>query len=65
MLFFLYKVNDLGASKIKEKAKTVVHFRNINMDPALSGKNIIILEGDGQKTIGKPGKANIELSGLG
>ena len=55
----------MGASKIKEKAKKICHFRNINMDPALSGKNIIILEGDGQKTIGKPGKANIELSGLG
>ena len=41
------------------------HFYNVNMDPALSGKNIIILEGDGKKILGKPGKSDIPLYGLG
>lgn len=63
---FSSKVSELGASKIKEKAKSIPHFRNINMDPSLSGKNIIILEGDGQKKIGKSGTGtDIALSGLG
>ena len=35
------------------------------MDPSLSGKNIIILEGDGEKTIGIPGKSDFPLYGLG
>jgi hypothetical protein len=35
------------------------------MDPSLSGKVKIILEGDGKKTIGIPGKSDIALNGLG
>jgi hypothetical protein len=35
------------------------------MDPALSGKNIIILNSSGKKILGKPGKSDIPLYGLG
>ncbi len=39
---------------------------NINIDPSLSGKNIILLDNDGEKKIGKPGKSNdIPLYGIG
>jgi hypothetical protein len=52
-------------SKIYEKAKTTTHLRNINMDPTLSGKVKILLEGEGTKVIGLPGKSDIPMSGLG
>ena len=58
-------VSNLASSKIQEQAKKLPHFYNVNMDPSLSGKNIIILEGDGAKVIGKPGKSDIALYGLG
>ena len=59
------QVGDLASTKIKEKAKALPHFYNINMDPSLSGKNILLLEGEGQKTIGKPNRSDFQLFGLG
>jgi hypothetical protein len=35
------------------------------MDPSLSGSIKLIIEGDGTKKIGLPGKADIPLNGLG
>ena len=58
-------MGELESSKIQEKAKNIPHFYNVNVDPSLSGKNIIILEGDGEKKIGKPGKSDIQLYGIG
>lgn len=48
-----------------EKAKKLPHLSNINMDPSLSHTIKIILEGEGQKKIGVPGKSDIALNGLG
>jgi hypothetical protein len=52
-------------SKILEKAKTTPHLTNINMDPSLSGSIKILLEGEGRKIIGLPGKSDINLIGIG
>ena len=35
------------------------------MDPSLSGSIKIILDGDGTKKVGVPGKSDIPLNGLG
>jgi hypothetical protein len=48
-----------------EKAKTVPHLRNINMDPSLCGTVKILLEGEGTKIFGLPGKAEIGIKGFG
>ena len=48
-----------------EKAKTVPHLRNINMDPQLCGTVKILLEGEGTKIVGLPGKSDIGLKGFG
>jgi hypothetical protein len=48
-----------------QKAKTTPHLSNINMDPTLSGSIKLLLEGDGVKKIGMPGKSDIPLNGLG
>lgn len=50
---------------ILEKAKTIPHLTNINMDPSLSGSIKLLLEGEGKKTIGLKGKADIGLMGIG
>ena len=47
-----------------EKTKTTPHFANLNMDPALSKTVFILLEGEGEKTIGVPNKADISFRGL-
>jgi hypothetical protein len=47
-----------------EKAKTTPHFKNINMDPSLSGTILNLLEGETKK-IGKPGKADLTFNGVG
>ena len=52
-------------SKILEKAKTTPHLTNINMDPSLSGSIKLLLEGEGRKLIGLPGKSDISLIGIG
>ena len=52
-------------SQILEKAKKVSHLSNLNMDPTLSGTIKILIEGEGKKTIGLPGKSDISLNGLG
>ena len=49
---------------ILEKAKKLPHFTNINMDPSLSKTIKLLLEGDGKKVIGAPGKADIALNGV-
>ncbi len=50
---------------ILEKAKKIAHLTNINMDPSLSKTIKLLLEGDGNKVIGLPGKSDIGLAGLG
>ena len=45
-------------SQILEKAKKVSHLSNLNMDPTLSGTIKILIEGEGKKTIGLPGKCH-------
>ena len=50
---------------VLEKAKKISHLSNLNMDPTLSGTIKILIEGEGKKTIGLPGKSNISLIGLG
>ena len=52
-------------AQLLEKAKKSPHLSNINMDPSLSGSIKLIIEGDGTKKIGLPGKADIPLNGLG
>lgn len=52
-------------SKSLEKAKTVPHLSNVNMDPTLTGTIKLLLEGDGQKKLAPPGKGDIRLNGLG
>jgi len=59
------QTGELQSCKIKEKAKTLPHFSNINMDPTLSHTVKIVLEGQGKKTLGVPGKSDIPLNGLG
>ena len=52
-------------SAILDKAKKIAHLTNINMDPSLSKTIKLLLEGDGSKVIGLPGKSDIGLAGLG
>ena len=59
------QTGELQSCKIKEKAKTTPHLSNINMDPTLSHTVKILLEGQGKKTVGVPGKSDIVLNGLG
>ncbi len=51
--------------ELLEKAKTIPHLSNLNMDPSLCGTLKLLLEGDGKKTIGVPKKADIGLFGIG
>jgi kinesin family member 1 len=50
---------------LNKKAQTIPHLTNINMDPSLSKTIKLILEGDGKKTIGIPGKSDISFKGVG
>jgi hypothetical protein len=50
---------------INKKAEKIPHLANINMDPSLSRNIKFILEGDGKKTIGIPGKSDIGFKGVG
>lgn len=59
------KTGDFETSKILEKAKKIPHLRNINMDPGLCGTIKILLEGEGTKIVGVPGKSDIGLKGFG
>jgi hypothetical protein len=58
------KTENMGRSKIIEKAKKTPHFRNINMDPSLCGTVLILLESEGSKKIGL-NQADIVLKGVG
>ena len=57
------KKND--REELLEKAKTIPHLSNLNMDPSLSGTLKLLLEGNGTKTVGVPKKADIGLFGIG
>lgn len=68
-LIYLFKIlnqqsGNSDRSQILEKAKKVPHLTNINMDPSLSGTIKLLLEGEGQKSIGLPG-SDIALNGIG
>ena len=60
-----FQIGGGDIAKNLEKAKTIPHLSNINMDPILSGTIKLILEGDGQKRLAPPGKGDIPLNGLG
>lgn len=59
------KMADSDVSKVFEKAKKIPHLSNVNMDPSLTGKIKLLLEGDGSKRLAPPGKGDIPLNGLG
>ena len=65
-IYFNSKSESVARAELLEKAKTVPHLTNINMDPSLSGTIKLLLEGDEiKKTIGVPKKADIGLYGIG
>ena len=63
--WWFVKTGGSEISKALEKAKTIPHLSNVNMDPTLTGTIKLILEGEGQKTLAPPGKGDIPLNGLG